>query len=199
MKMAKKFDGRFAKMVDPLPIANPFIDRPYFVDHAIRSYSASPATVHSGFSSLEGTTVAVLADGLSVGDFVVTGGEITLPSAATEVIAGMKYKAKIKTMPIDEGGTIGDSVGTVKRIDELGIRFYNTVDAKFGTHFEDGAGFDSESIEFDNTGKMYDGMKTVKLQNGWSGDDGDYSILIEQESPTPLTVLSLTYKGQSGN
>jgi len=172
-------------------------ERPYYLDCAIRSYDATAKTVHSGFDIFDGDTVYTLVDGAPGGTYVVSGGEITLPSAANEVIAGYQYAAGVQTMPIDEGGTVGDSVATVKRVDEASIRFHRTYTATFGDHYTNSQG-DLEQIEFANDGTLYSGIKTVKMPNGYE-TDGDYSIVVEDTSPTPMSILSITYKGQSGN
>lgn len=198
VKLGDRFDGVNDVMTytDALWPVSLFKNRPFFVDHAIISNTGTKKLVHSGFSTLDGKSVSVLADGLPAGDFTVTGGNITLTTAAYEVIAGLKYKARIKTMPIDSGGTIGDSVATVKRVDEANIRFHRTMSAKFGDHYTDGIS-SLEQMEFDLDGTLFSGIKTVKMPSGYD-IDGDYSIVIEQDSPTPMSVLAITLKGQSG-
>ncbi len=189
MKLANEFTSQSMTLFT--------LNRPYFLDSAIRSYDASAKTVHSGFDALEGSTVQTLVDGFPGGSYLVTGGEITLDTAANELIAGYPYAASIKTLPIDAGGNLGDSVGVVKRVDEASIRFHRTYAATFGDHYTDSVG-NLEQIEFDNDGTLYNGIKSVKMPNGYE-IDGDYHIVVEDSSPTPMSVLSITYKGQSGN
>jgi hypothetical protein len=170
-------------------------DRPYYTDCSLRSYDATAKLVHTGFDVLEGLTVRVLADGIDVGEYVVTSGDITLDVAAKEVIAGLPYFAEIKTMPIEAGGMFGDAVGVAKRIDEISIRFYRSYGAKFGDRIASEEG-SLEPIEFDASKGLYSGLKSMKFPNGYS-EDYDAYIVVSQDSPTPLTISCLTYRGIS--
>jgi hypothetical protein len=69
-------------------------------------YSGAPATVISGLDHLDGETVSVWADGIhDPSTYVVASGSITIDTAASEVIAGMDYKAQFKS------AKLGDIVG----------------------------------------------------------------------------------------
>lgn len=170
-------------------------DRPFFTDCSIRSYDATAKLVHNGFDVLNGQTVAVLANGIYVGDYTVSGGEITLDAEANEVIAGLIYEASLKTLPVEAGGMFGDSVGAVKRIDEISLRFYRSFGAKFGDRIMEEES-NLEPIEFDTAKGLFSGLKSVKFSNGYS-EDYDAYIVVTQESPTPLMISCITYRGQT--
>ena len=53
----------------------------------------SPGTTITGLSHLEGKTVGVWADGQDRGDFTVSSGQITVGSAWTNVVVGLRYVA----------------------------------------------------------------------------------------------------------
>jgi hypothetical protein len=52
----------------------------------------------TGLEHLEGETVRILADGVVVEDLVVTGGALTLDTAATKVHIGLPYTAELKLL-----------------------------------------------------------------------------------------------------
>ena len=64
-------------------------------------YQGVATDVISGLDHLEGETVAVLADGASHRDRVVSGGEITLEREATDVTAGLEIEGAIRPNPLD--------------------------------------------------------------------------------------------------
>lgn len=74
------------------------------------SYTGAPATVFSGLSHLEGETVKVWADGGWAGKYEVTGGAITLESAASNVVAGLAYEAKYKGTKLAFGAKQGTAL-----------------------------------------------------------------------------------------
>jgi hypothetical protein len=53
-----------------------------------------------------------------------------------------------------------------------------------------------EAIEFDASKGLFSGLKSVKFANGYS-EDYDAYIIVEQNSPTPLTISCITYRGIS--
>lgn len=90
-----------------------FDDQAFFVDSGL-SYDGAPATVFAGLSHLEGATVAVLADGAYVGTKVVTGGQVTLTTAASKVHVGLPIIADLETLDVDVQGA--DVRGRRKRV-----------------------------------------------------------------------------------
>lgn len=80
----------------------------FFVDSGL-SYSGAAATTFAGLSHLEGEQVSVYADGAVVASpdnpdlnpITVTGGQITLSSAASVVHVGLPYRSDLQTLDID--------------------------------------------------------------------------------------------------
>ncbi|MCP4991634.1 MAG: hypothetical protein GY928_37915, partial [Colwellia sp.] len=72
----------------------------FFVDSGL-TYDGAPATIISGLDHLEGEEVAILSDGYTVPDQVVTSGSITLDVAASKVHVGLRYTPAIETLDID--------------------------------------------------------------------------------------------------
>lgn len=80
----------------------------FFVDSGL-SYDGAAATTFTGLSHLEGEEVAVFADGAVVASpdnpdldpITVTGGQITLPTAASVVHVGLPYRCDLETLDLD--------------------------------------------------------------------------------------------------
>lgn len=156
-------------------------------------YSGDPAT-QIDVDHLEGETVVVWADGKYVGDHVVTGGQITLGTAAEEVIAGLPYTAWFKStklQAIDQGGT---PLNQPKRIDHLGVILYNThhLGLQYGAdadylddlpQMEKGAVVANDSIY-----GAYDEI-SFAFNGNWSTDS---RLCLRAEAPKPCTILAAT-------
>jgi len=72
----------------------------FCVDSGI-TYSGAATTTITGLSHLEGMVVSVLADGNEVTGLTVTGGQITLPTAASLVHVGLAYTPQLDTLDVD--------------------------------------------------------------------------------------------------
>lgn len=73
-----------------------------FMDGA-QFYAGALATVIGGLGYYEGEEVLVLADGAQVSGLVVAGGAITLPQPAANVMVGLGYTARFKSLNLDVG------------------------------------------------------------------------------------------------
>ncbi len=101
------------------------------------SYSGAPATVISGFPSfMNGTTVFALADGISCGPFTVSGGAITLPVAASNVVAGYEYFPQLQTLYLDTNAGEGTIQGKRKKITAMTARVKDAAGVNMGTSFQ---------------------------------------------------------------
>jgi len=158
----------------------------WFVDCGLQ-YSGAPATVISGLDHLEGKTVSVLADGLEQTDKVVSSGQITLDTAASQAQVGLGYTAKLQTLNLNLP-TMNQQAVT-KRVHEVAVRVYKSVGGKIGP---DAANL--ESINPGSTAK-FTGDKIVKYRAGW---ETDARVYLEHSDPTPLNVLALMPRFEQG-
>ena len=89
-------------------------------DNTALTDSALIQTVNSdvvtGLSHLEGETVIAKADGSFMGEFTVSGGQITLQRTAVTVEVGLAYTPLIRTMPLNIGLQNGPNAASKKRI-----------------------------------------------------------------------------------
>jgi hypothetical protein len=107
-----------------------------FVDASITASTALSGGLYkiSGLSHLIGQTVAVLADGVSIGTFTVSGsGTITVPNAITIAQVGLPYTYKLEPMRPDISTRAGTSHGSIVTVKEMAISFLNTLNALYCT------------------------------------------------------------------
>lgn len=134
---------------------------------------------------MEGETVKVLGDGEVLTEKTVSGGSINLSDAASKVIVGLPFTYKLQPMRLDvttEGGT---THGSIKKISELSISFYETLNAKYGC--SDDELFD---IDWPST-TLYTGEQVVTFDGGFDVED---PIIITGSDPLPCTVRSIVVR-----
>lgn len=128
-----RYIERLATAFDPEKTA---IEDAYFVDCGL-SYTGAPATTFSGLTHLNGMVVAILADGRVIYDgnpagadaglYTVSGGSITLPSAASVVHIGLAIRfAEIETLTLDVNGSSLRALK--KKIQNIGAIVYGSDD-----------------------------------------------------------------------
>ncbi len=186
--IARTIDGPATKYIERMmPWSQTDQEDYVFVDSGI-TYDGDAATAMTGLEHLEGETVKICADGAVQPDKVVSGGALTLDTAASVVQIGMGYTAILKPMR-DVSGLIG--LGTYKRISETAILFYQTNAAMYGIDADnlDELTFRDASDPMDTAVPFFDGTKRVFVRGKWE-KEGD--LIIESDAPLPCNVLSLT-------
>lgn len=158
---------------------------------AALSYQGVPATVFT-LTHLNGFTVWALADGVVRGPFTVTANQITLPVAASKVVAGLLMTAKLQTMPLDEGQPTLQ--GRRKTIDSIVLRVRDTASLKWGPTFA------AADLTLYRPGVSFTGNALTTGVSGLiTGDmplnvNAKHSTLtqfcIQQDSPLPATILA---------
>jgi len=141
-------------------------------------YNGASTTTITGLTYLEGETVQIVADGNDAGTAVVSGGQITIPEAATVVEVGVSYTSTYESFrPAVEQNVLD---GLPRSWDTLWLRVVDSL----------GGSVNGEPIQFApaalGTPTLYSGDYKVTGQ-GW-GTDG--RITITQSQPYPLTVLA---------
>lgn len=174
------------------------IDKLVYCDSAILFKPGGAFTVVTGLSHLEGQTVVIVADGHYLGEFVVAGSQITLPNAYSEAVVGLNYRSRLKTLNLEDGSGIGSSQGAIKKFDQLTIRFFRTIGAKFGFIQSD-----LLDIDFKPAGltpglptPLFTGDKLVQFPLNY---DREARLIIEQNSPLPCTVTGLIARGMTND
>ncbi len=93
-----------------------------------------PVTTVSGLAHLNGMTVAIMADGNVVARQVVSGGAVTLATAASSVVVGLPYQCQLQTLSLDvgEGGPGGSVQGKLKKVQAVSVLVKDTRGIKAG-------------------------------------------------------------------
>ncbi len=170
-----------------------------FLADSYITYSGAPITVITGLNTLEKEDVVVWADGIAYPstdttlEFTVSGGQITLPVPAQNVVVGLYYKAqwkggKMVTLQAPRGTPLTQH----KRISAVGLilAWVHAKGLRYGPDFshlddmpmiEEGAPVGANDIR--NT---YD-HEAIIFPSTW---DTDARLCLEASAPRPCTVLA---------
>jgi len=162
------------------------------------SYSGAPATVISGFPSfMNGTTVFALADGVSRGPFTVTGGTITLPVAASNVVAGYEYFPQLQTLYLDTNAGEGTIQGKRKNLVALTARVDKTRGLEMGPTFDDLTSYKDRDLNtIGQPIELFTGDQRMVIGGGWQTEG---QLCIQQANPLPATILGVIPEIQVGD
>lgn len=156
-------------------------------------YNSTPITVVTGLSTLEGEEVVVWADGIDVGLHTVSGGQITLATAASKVVVGLYYMAQFQSAKLAYAAQGGTALGFKKRVPSITFLLIDT--HRFGVkfagdfdHLDDLPGnVNGVDIGDDYIHAEYDHQ--LEAFNGdWSTDE---RVCIQSEAPKPATIMAV--------
>ncbi|MDA0304933.1 MAG: hypothetical protein O3B76_01415 [Proteobacteria bacterium] len=163
------------------------------VDSGLSGTNATPKSTWAGLDHLEGQIVTVLADGAQQTDKTVSGGAISLDEPATSVEIGLSYAHTIEPLPPSIQTAQGGSQGGRIRPVAITFRLQDTAVLRLDT----GRGFTNipfkgfGSSVLDQPPQPFSGDKTVRAL-GWRKDGTEPLWRIEQSTPLPFTLLSVT-------
>ena len=159
------------------------------------TYRGSPVTVISGLSHLEGREVAILADGAVQPRQTVTGGAITLQSAASLVHVGLPITAEIQTLPI-AAEIEAYAQATIKTAYKATLRVYRSSGFFVGTKLDNLIETKVRADEaYGTPPALRTGEIDVELDSGWSRGG---QIIVRQADPVPLEISAMTVHVQLG-
>lgn len=159
-------------------------DDDVMTDAAILGTNGAGATVWTGLDLLEGKTCDVKADGVFMGQFTVTGGQITLPRTATSIEVGLHYDSEIVTLPPNAGGGITTSQGNQVKSGDAIVRMLGSINLLV----------DDQRVAFQEFGANvldkapapFTGDKDISRM-GW---DKFSSVTLKQDQPYEWHVLA---------
>lgn len=161
----------------------------HYTDCAITGTDAVGKTVWAALAHLEGKTVAVRADGVFIGTYTVSGGQVTLPRNAKAVEIGLGFTNQVTLLRPEVQAGDATAQGNAQRVHDVSLLFADTIGAKingkeipfrqFGAHLLDVAP------------GAYSGFKSAGLTE-WT--KGDQEITITQDEPNPFHLLSVIRK-----
>lgn len=145
--------------------------------------------------------IAQDANGLVVhdGEIAVNGsGEITLPIAATTVVAGLLPNAELRLLPF-EGGEAPEIKGrSIRKADAAAIKLYQTFQLKIGKNrimrssgMEENTSFELIPFSANSASPLptFTGVKEVSVP---TDPDADGSFALVKDDPWPCTILSIS-------
>lgn len=158
-------------------------------DSAITGTASPGVATWAGLDHLEGMTVDCVADGVDMGTFTVTGGQITLPRTAESVEIGLNYVTRVKTLTPEIGTTSGSSQGDNVKINRVTVRVLETVGGKI-----EGTDMQSHRLVPGNLNQPVQPFTgdIVESQLGWNR--GVAQLTITQDRPLPFHLLGAFYK-----
>jgi len=144
----------------------------------------TPTTAVSGLDHLEGKVVWALADGAVQGPFTVSGGAITLTTAATNIIVGLKYQSQLQTLEIDVGNPTVQ--GKRKQIAATTARLNLAAGLKAGRTF---AGVvPMKEAAATTPPSLFSGDARTVINAAW---DKPGQVCYQQDDPLPVTILGV--------
>lgn len=173
-------------------------DDAYYVDAGIKGTSGPGTATWGGLSHLEGKAVDVKADGIYVGSYTVTGGQVTIPRTAKAVEIGLNFVNRIKLLRPEIQTGEGTAQGNNMSMSEVSPLFLETTGCKVDTGDLD-PDYKEIEIPFRHLGDDvldlppevltgYDSIGTM----GWQR--GDSPLTLIQDQPYPFHVLAIVRK-----
>ena len=154
------------------------------------TYSGAATSTISGLGHLEGKTVSILADGAVQPPRAVSGGTITLDTAASKVHVGLPYLSDMQTLPLALHNEAGFGQGRPKNVNKVFLRVFKSSGIKAGPSFERLVEAKQRSTEAYGTPP---GLKTdeieIVVEPSWQQGG---QVCVRQSDPLPLTVVSMT-------
>lgn len=97
-----------------------------YVDSWVRQSFPTPQATFNGLDHLEDQEVQILANGAVHPPRVVMSGSVTLDYPATDVVVGVKYTAKLVTLPLDKGSQTGSAIPHKKGFGRIFVRLLDS-------------------------------------------------------------------------
>jgi hypothetical protein len=161
----------------------------FFVDSGL-SYNGAAADAFSGLDHFEGETVIILGDGAAFGSQVVSGGSVTIANEVTKAVIGLPFTYKLKPMRFDLTTEKGTTKGSIKRISEIVVSFYETLNAQYGKDEDNLLDFPGwrTTEAYGSPPALYTGDKVAAHEGGYDPED---SVLIMGSGPFPCTIRAI--------
>jgi hypothetical protein len=192
-------DGaRMIERLDPLAYAKleaGTAETMVYLDSAILIENDPATTAVTGLDHLEGESVGILADGAVQPNKTVTGGAITLDTAAETIIVGLPYTSLLQPSKIEVSGDNGTSQGKTFICKVVHLNLWKT----YGIRYADNPDESDESKWFPAQGRSTETALGAPepLETGLVEitNLGDYrksvDVTLRQTLPLPCNVLAM--------
>lgn len=161
----------------------------YYTDCAVVGTDGAGKAVWAGIDHLEGKDVAVRADGVYLGTFTVTGGEIELPRKAFEVQIGLPFSNSVTLLRPEMQAGDGTIQGNAQRVHEVSVLLMETIGCKINGEEIAFQEFGDSVLDF--APDLFSGYKRGGLTE-WSR--GNETITVTQDLPYPFHLLAVVRK-----
>ncbi len=160
----------------------------FFLDSAVTFEEPAPTANIVGLDHLEGHFVTVFADGKVFQDLLVSGGGIAVPEPVQKGVVGLGFSARVETLPVRLDAQPATGLGRVRRIGAVTLKVHKTLGLKTGTDPENLVAFKDLAVPANGVADQWvTGDVRVAIFPQW---DKQGSIIVEQDQPLPLTILS---------
>lgn len=137
----------------------------------------------TGLGHLEGETIDVIADAAYQGEFVVSGGQVTIDNVASVITGGLNFTPVIQTMPLNIPLQNGPNAALPKRIVRAALELFESNGVLVnGQRIAD----KTMGVDVFDPPSPKTGLKRIFLQ-GW---DVEATLTITQDEPMPMTILA---------
>lgn len=165
-------------------------------------YSGTPETVITGLDHLEGEAVVVWADGQDVGTdetttpwsqtYTVSGGQITLATAASNVVVGLGYTAQWQSTKLGlQASAMATLLNQQKKLSHIGLvlKWAHPHGLKFGPDFTYMDNMpDLESYQPVTTVWTDYDEQEIEFPSVWTTD---LRLCFQSQAPRPCTILGV--------
>lgn len=188
-RLINGFETQYVEIMQPIFSNFTIQRRSWYVDSGI-SYDGSPTTTITGLGHLDGQTVVVLGDGAPMGDFVVSGGQITLPYAVSVAQVGLPFTSRGQLLRLESGAANGTALGKIRRTHRIGIYLEKTLGISIGTDFDNMTPleFRTANMPIEQAIPFYSGIRLETIDADYNFDN---EICFEQAGPTPGNILAI--------
>ena len=194
MIVRRTINGQTKRYVEYLemPFDGGSVSNGIFLDSARTVINGSPATSINGASHLEGATVGVFADGVDIGDAMVSGGTFMLPGgiAASKITYGLRYESVAETLRMAQtGNRDGTAIGRRAHIISVALDLLETAYIKAGSalrQFEYLFRETSETLESERS--LFTGVKSVSAEDNWSNGG---VVIMRSDRAYPAIIRSI--------
>ncbi|MFN3402351.1 MAG: hypothetical protein ACK4Z4_18580, partial [Ferrovibrio sp.] len=162
-----------------------------FTDSHVATNETTPQVVWGGLGHLNGSAVAIVADGKQQGRRMVTNGTVTLSQPASQVEIGLPYAHEIRPLPAELGNGSMTSQGSPVRLVRAVFRLFATK----ALHVDIGRGL--RALPFARSGEVLDAAPEAFSGDiearglGWRRGADQPLWRIAQDVPQPCTLLSV--------
>ncbi len=139
----------------------------------------------TGLWHLEGESVACLADGNVVENLTVSGGQVTLPAAASKIHIGLAYTCTARTLPLTAQNIVIE--GKRKRVVDIAVRVNETRGLETGSELDKMYEMKDRTTEGYGVPTQLRSDLSVQLVAATFNQDGQ--TYFRQTYPLPATIL----------